>query len=250
MQQTLDVRAMARQIDRLPPTRDFQAAIRLPGCVSLIAEIKNASPVKGILNRDFDHLKLARIYTRYGAAAISVLTETVFFGGRLSYLAEVRQTSHLPLLRKDFIIEPLQLYQSRLAGADAVLLIAAVLSDDELRQLLNLAAWLNLQALVEVHTQAELRRALQAGATIIGINNRCLQTFVTDLNTTDRLLPLLNRPDITIVSASGISSWEHMQFLRHRGVHGALVGEALVTATDTGCKIKELLEGGGRFTNV
>ncbi|SHH04847.1 indole-3-glycerol phosphate synthase [Desulforamulus hydrothermalis Lam5 = DSM 18033] len=250
MQQTLDVCDMARQIKRLPPTRNFQAAIRLPGCVSLIAEIKQASPVKGNLSRNFNHLELAGSYSRHGAAAISILTETEFFGGRLSYLEEVRQACDLPLLRKDFIIDTLQLYQSRLAGADAVLLIAAVLSDHKLRQLLSLAARLNLQALVEVHTPAELERALRAGAAVIGINNRCLQTFVTDLNTTDRLLSLLNRPDITVVSASGISSREHMQFLRRRGVHAALVGEALVTAADTGCKIKELLEGGRRLTDV
>ncbi|WP_333870763.1 indole-3-glycerol phosphate synthase TrpC [Desulforamulus putei] len=245
LKRTSDLRDMARQITKLPPARDFKKAIGLPGSVSLIAEIKKASPSKGVLCPDFDHRRLARIYSENGAAAISVLTDAPFFRGHLAYLEEVRQETELPLLRKDFIMDPLQLYQSRLAGADAVLLIAAVLSDEELTQLLALAEDLGLQALVEVHTQEELMRVLQAGAEIIGINNRNLHTFDTDLVTTSTLMGLINGPGITVVSESGIHNREHIQFLNSLGVHAALVGEALVTARDIGCKVRELAGGGG-----
>lgn len=242
---TANIRDMARQVSKLPPARDFKKSISSPGRVNLIAEIKKRSPSKGILCPDFDHCRLARIYTENGAVAISVLTDSRFFGGQLAYLEEVRQETELPLLRKDFIIDPVQLYQSRLAGADAVLLIAAVLSDEELSHLLALAGDLGLQVLTEVHTQEELMRVLQAGAEIIGINNRNLHTFETDLVTTRYLAGLINRPGITVVSESGIYSQAHMQFLSNLGVHAALVGEALVTAPDTGCKVRELAGGGG-----
>lgn len=247
LRSTLTVRDMVRPISKLPPARDFKRAISSSGKVKLIAEIKQQSPSKGVLCPDFDHRRLARIYSENGAAAISVLTDTHFFGGQPAYLNEVRQETELPLLRKDFILDPIQIYQSRLAGADAVLLIVAILSDEQLARLLALTEELGLQALVEVHTEAELMRALQAGADIIGINNRNLHTFDTDLATTSYLTGLIKRTDITLVSESGIHSRMHMQFLNSLGVQAALVGEALVTAPDTVRKVRELAEGGDPY---
>ncbi|MEW6065043.1 MAG: indole-3-glycerol phosphate synthase TrpC [Bacillota bacterium] len=246
---TLTARDMARSISKLPPARDFKRAISSPGKVKLIAEIKQQSPSKGVLCPEFDHRRLARIYSENGAAAISVLTDAPFFGGQLVYLDEVRQETELPLLRKDFILDPIQIYQSRLAGADAVLLIVAILSDEQLARLLALTEELGLQALVEVHTEAELMLALQAGADIIGINNRNLHTFDTDLATTSHLTGLIKRTDITLVSESGIHSRRHMQFLNSLGIQAALVGEALVTAPDTPRKVRELAEGGDPYAS-
>ncbi|WP_003543318.1 indole-3-glycerol phosphate synthase TrpC [Desulfotomaculum nigrificans] len=235
---------LAREAAQLAPTRDFKGAINRKDKVALIAEIKKASPSKGILCPNFDHLELARIYRDNGAAAVSVLTDHRFFGGKLAYLTEVRQTIDLPVLRKDFIIDPVQIYQSRLAGADAVLLIAAILPGDQLRQLLNITRETGMQALVEVHNAVEVEQALKAGADLVGINNRDLNTFITDLATTGKLIDRLKRPALTVVSESGIKDYHQLEYLRSIGVHGALVGEALVTADDIGLKVRELTAGG------
>ena len=222
--------------------RDFAKAIRKPGRVNIIAEVKRRSPSKGLLCPNFDHIALAKTYTQAGAAAISVLTDSEFFGGHRQYLAEIRQVTPLPLLRKDFIIHPYQIYQSRLLGADAVLLIVAALEDDLLSELYTLTQKLGLTALVEVHDEPELRRTLAVGATLIGINNRNLSTFVTDIDTTFKLRRLIPESGVTVVSESGIKSSTDMVEMSQHQVDAVLVGETLVTAPDPAAKLLELLE--------
>ncbi|SHK27808.1 indole-3-glycerol phosphate synthase TrpC [Desulforamulus aeronauticus] len=236
---------MEKEISALPPARNFQQALSDGNNVKLIAEIKHRSPTKGVLCKNFNHRRLAVIYRDHGAAAVSVLTDSPFFGGHLNYLPEVRQTIELPLLRKDFILDPLQVYQSRLFGADAILLIAALLKEEELSYLTNLARDCGLQTLVEVHTADELQWVLDLGINMIGINNRDLQSFQTDLAVTARLMELIKRPDITVVSESGIHSSQQMRFLQEQGVNAALVGEALVSSEDIPAKVRELVKGGG-----
>ncbi|ABO48800.1 indole-3-glycerol phosphate synthase [Desulforamulus reducens MI-1] len=243
---TANVAHMKKKILELPPARDFRKALYNQGQVSLIAEIKKASPSKGLLCPNFDHRQLAHIYQSNGAAALSVLTDENFFLGKLTYLEEIKQQSSLPLLRKDFILDPVQLYQSRLAGADAVLLIAGLLTPGELSQLFLLCREIGMQALVEVHTQEELQRVLTTDAKLIGINNRDLSTFQTNLATTAKLLEQVQIEDITIVSESGIAQKEDIKFLKSLGVHGVLVGEALVTAQDIAKKVQEIVVAGGR----
>jgi len=225
--------------------RDFAAALRGDD-IQLIAEVKKASPSKGLLCPDLDPVKLAQSYAQSGAAAISVLTEERYFQGSLEHLAAISKEregwgdSNIPILRKDFIFDPYQVYESRAYGADALLLIIAVLSDEQLTELLGLSHKLGIKCLVEVHDEAELKRALLSGAEIIGINNRDLKTFAIDLATTRRLRPLVP-PDRIVVSESGIQDRGHVQMLREWGVDAILVGEALVTASDVAKKVRELL---------
>jgi len=220
--------------------KDFTAALKGDD-IRLIAEVKQASPSRGVLRTDLDPVKLARIYAQNGAAAISVLTEERYFGGSLEHLAAIGEAmDNIPLLRKDFIFDPYQVYESRAYGASALLLIVAILSDSELSELLSLSHELGLMCLVEVHNQAELERAIMSGAQIIGINNRDLKTFAVDLETTRRLRPLIPRGRI-VVSESGIKDRGDVQKLRQWGVDAMLVGEALVTAGDIDKKVKELL---------
>lgn len=220
--------------------KDFAAALKGDD-IRLIAEVKMASPSRGVLRTDLDPVKLARTYARNGAAAISVLTEERYFGGSLEHLAAIGEAmDNIPLLRKDFIFDPYQVYESRAGGASALLLIVAILSDSELSELLSLSHELGLMCLVEVHNQAELERAIMSGAQIIGINNRDLKTFAVDLETTRRLRPLIPQ-DRIVVSESGIKDRGDVQKLRQWGVDAMLVGEALVTAGDIDKKVKELL---------
>ncbi len=233
-----------RRAEKVPPPRDFAVALRRGASVALIAEIKKASPSRGVLLHDFNHLELARTYMDNGAAALSVLTDVRFFQGSLKYLEGIRalpdQTA--PLLRKDFVLEPYQLYEARAYGADAVLLIVAALADEALHILLELTQALGMTALVEVHTDEELTRALAAGAQVVGVNNRDLHTFTTSLETTERLAELLptdkSRP--LLVSESGIHRAADVQRLRACGVAAVLVGEALVAADDTAALVREL----------
>jgi indole-3-glycerol phosphate synthase len=225
-----------------PPPRDFASALQGDG-VNLIAEVKRASPSKGPIRTDLDVVKLARTYAQNGAAAISVLTEERYFHGTLEELSAISkelQGSKIPLLRKDFIFDAYQVHESRAFGADALLLIVAILSNEQLRELLSLSHNLGMQCLVEVHNEAEIESALLNGAHIIGINNRDLKTFTTDLATTKRLRPLLP-PDYIVVSESGIENRGDVQMLREWGVDAILVGEALVTAGDVARKMRELL---------
>ena len=218
---------------------DFSAFIRGKN-IKLIAEVKQASPSRGLLRTNFNVVELARTYAIGGAAAISVLTEPKYFLGDIEYLAAIRGVTKLPLLRKDFIFEPYQIYESRAYGADALLLIAAILTREQLKDLLSLSRGLGLKCLVEVHNENELEKALLSQAEIIGINNRDLNTFAIDLETTRRLRPLIPKDKI-VVSESGIKNRQDMEKLEQWGIDAALVGEALVTADDVLGKIEELL---------
>lgn len=206
----------------------------------LIAEVKRASPSRGILCPNFDPVELAKKYAQGGAAAISVLTEANYFEGSLDHLTAIREEINLPLLRKDFIFDPYQVYESRAYGANALLLIVAILNQEQLGELLSLSHNLGLSCLVEVHSQGEVERALRSQARIIGINNRDLTTFTIDINTTRRLLPLVPKGRI-VVSESGISSRGDVEKLKGWGVNAILVGEALVTADEVETKVRELI---------
>ena len=209
--------------------------------VRLIAEVKKASPSRGLLRPDFDPVGLAHTYARNGAAAISVLTDPRFQGepDHLSAIKNAGASGAAPVLRKDFIFDPYQVYEARAMGADTYLLIVAILSPGQLSDLLDLGRNLGMDALVEIHDEEELQVALDAGAEIIGINNRDLRTFNTDLATTEGLAPLIPG-DKLIVSESGIFTPEHLERLGQLGVNAVLVGEALVTAQDTAAKVREL----------
>ncbi len=236
----VSVSEMEARIARRAATLDFASALKGDG-VRLIAEVKKASPSRGVLCPEFDPAALARVYADNGAAAISVLTEEKYFGGHLNHLAEIRKEVEIPLLRKDFIFDPYQVYESRACGADALLLIAAILEPEQLNELLSLSHELGLSCLVEVHNESELEMALHSGAQIIGINNRDLKTFRVDISTTQRLRPLVPK-DKTVVSESGISRRQDMEYLKELGVDAALVGEALLTAGDIAAKMRELLK--------
>jgi indole-3-glycerol phosphate synthase len=239
----VSLRYLERNLVNLPSTRPFKTALRQKGKLSLIAEIKKASPSHGPFCLKIDLVEIAQIYTQAGASAISVVTETKYFGGQTEFLALIRQQTGLPLLRKDFIIDPYQIIEARFYGADAILLIVAILSDKELAAAYNLAAELGLACLVEVHTKEELKRALASGTRIIGINNRNLQTFQIDLTTTYRLREYITDPDVVIVSESGISSYQDILALQTYQVDAVLVGEALMQSPDPAAKIKELFGG-------
>lgn len=221
--------------------RGFAAALAARSR-AIIAEVKKASPSRGVIRADFDPVAIATAYDTAGAAAISVLTEAHYFQGSLEHLECIREHVTVPLLRKDFVIDPYQLYEARAYGADAVLLIVAILDDDSLRTLLFLAEELNLTALVEVHDAAELQRALAAGAALIGINNRDLRTFHTTLTTTETLMQAVPA-GVQIVAESGIETSADLDRLERAGVHAFLVGETLMRAADPGLKLRELLRG-------
>jgi len=222
--------------------KDLGLSLQGPG-IHVIAEIKRASPSKGAFGWRLGLEDLARSYVRGGAAAVSVLTEQDFFKGSLDDLAVVRRTADLPVLRKDFITDIYQVFEARAAGADAVLLIAAILDEPLLRVLCMAASHLGLSSLVEVHDKRDLDKALSVPAAIIGINNRDLSDFSVDLETTFRLRPLIPA-GITVVSESGIHSAADVARLHAAGVHAVLVGEALVTSADPAGDIQKLLSGG------
>ena len=225
----------------LLPVRDFRGAIDNAPC-SIIAEVKRSSPSKGRIREEFDPVQIATIYQDNGAHAVSVLTDEAFFEGKGEYLTAIKKTIDLPLLRKDFIIDPYQIYETRIIGGDAVLLIASLLEQGQLREYITLAEALGLAPLVEVHTREELDMALAAEAEIIGINNRNLQTFATDIETTLKLAPLIPS-DRTVVTESGINTREDIEQLMEAGIHCFLIGEILMRAEDIGWKLRELLEG-------
>jgi indole-3-glycerol phosphate synthase len=229
-----------------PPPLNFAKAIA-PGKLRIIAEVKKASPSKGVMAAKFDPIAIAKVYAQSGASAISVLTEEPNFRGKLDYLVDIKKalgTQCPPLMRKDFILEPYQVYEARAYQADALLLIVACLTDAKLKELLKLTNELKMAALVEVHTEQEAKRAVAAGAKIIGINNRNLQTFETDLRTTRLVMPFVPNDCIT-VTESGIKTVGDIKMMWGRGVGAILVGEALMTAGDPGLKLKEFLAAGG-----
>jgi indole-3-glycerol phosphate synthase len=218
------------------PARDFAAALRSQP-IGIVAEIKRRSPSRGVLAELVDPPELARVYQAAGADAISVLTERHHFNGSLDDLRAVRAAVDLPLLRKDFLFAPYHLYQARAAGADAALLIVAMLEDAALRDLIALAAEVGLAALIEVHTEGEIERALAAGVTLLGINNRDLHTFAVDLAVTERLRPLVPA-DLAVVGESGVHGAGEVARLRAAGVQAILVGEALMRAGQDGVPAK------------
>ncbi|MGH7353118.1 MAG: indole-3-glycerol phosphate synthase TrpC [Candidatus Rokuibacteriota bacterium] len=235
--------SLERTCAALPACRDFEGALRpAPGGVRLIAELKRASPSRGTLAADLDPAALATAYARGGADAISVLTDAKYFRGSLDDLRAVRAAVETPLLRKDFTLDEYQLWESRAAGADAVLLIVAILDAPRLRDLLAAAKGLGLAALVECHTAAELDAALAAGSRLVGINNRDLATFETRIETTLELLPLIP-PGPLVVSESGFFTGADVRRVAAAGAHAVLVGEGLVKATDVAAKIRELKGG-------
>jgi len=238
----LPISELKRRMAGSPLPLDFDRAIRSPAR-ALIAEVKRSSPSRGRIREDFDPVAIARIYARHGAAAISVLTESRFFEGRDSFLQDIRQNVGLPLLRKDFIIDPYQIYETRFLGGDALLLITRALDAGRLREFIRLSSELGLASLVEIHDEADLEKALSSGAGIIGINNRDLSTFATDLEVSLRLAPLVP-PGKTVISESGIRSRKDMERLESAGIHIFLVGEILMREKDIGRKMKELLPAG------
>jgi indole-3-glycerol phosphate synthase len=222
------------------PTRDFAGSLT-GSSRRIIAEVKRASPSKGLIRDNCEPVEVAKDYAGHGASAISVLTEERFFQGSLSYLEQIRGTVALPLLRKDFIIDPYQLTEARSYGADAVLFIAALLEPSRLRELREQATALSLDMLVEVHTEEELNAAIKAGAQLVGINNRDLKTFEVSLATTERLAPLIPT-GMVAVCESGIDTVEQIRRVEELGIHVFLIGEALMRAARPGKKLKELLE--------
>lgn len=232
--------ALERACAASGPARDFARALTPPrGGVRLIAEVKKASPSRGVLAPDLDPVALASTYARHGADAISVLTDAKYFQGSLEVLRGVRAAVDVPLLRKDFTIDEYQLWEARAAGADAALLIVAILDPSQLRDLAAAAKGLGLAALVECHTASELDVALAAGGGIIGINNRDLATFETRLETTLALLPLIP-PGPIVVSESGFFTGADVRRVVAAGAHAVLVGEGLVRAADVAAKLREL----------
>ncbi|MBN2374302.1 indole-3-glycerol phosphate synthase TrpC [bacterium] len=223
-----------------PPAYDFYKALVSSGShLSLIAEIKRASPSRGMIRSDLDPAIQARAYQEAGASALSVITEEDHFHGSLKDLAIARQSCAIPILRKDFILHPFQVYEARAFGADAILLIAAILDDQDLFELAGLAAELGMHALVEVHDAKEIPSAIRSGTKIIGINNRDLSTFHVDINTTARLAPLIPK-DFFLVSESGVSSAAVAKQLASWGAKAVLAGEALVTSPDINGLIKSI----------
>jgi indole-3-glycerol phosphate synthase len=223
----------------------FEAALRRPGAVNIIAECKRRSPSRGVLRVDYDPAAQAQTYARGGAVAISVLTEPSFFDGALDHLARVRAAVDVPLLRKDFVVDPYQLLEARVAGADAVLLIVSALDDERLRRLLAQARALRLAALVEVHDESELDRAVAAGATLVGVNNRNLRTLAVDLDVSSRVAARLPA-GITAVSESGVRTPAEIARLRALGYSAFLIGERLMTSADAEADLRALCAGASR----
>jgi len=237
-------RELADRLGQAPPVRDFAAALRRSaGPIRVIAELKRASPSAGLIRKDYDPVAIAGEYERCGASAVSVLTDGKFFQGSLEELRRVRAAVELPVLRKDFIIDRYQVLEARCYGADAVLLIAEVLDQPQLVDLLEYTRHLGMEALVELHEPSNLQRVLSCGAAIVGINNRDLKSFRTDVSHTLQLLPEIG-PDRITVSESGIATRADVQRLERAGLHAILVGEALMRADQPGRKLAELLRAG------
>lgn len=221
---------------------NFKKALASKERLSVIAEVKKASPSKGLIQPDFDPVKTAAAYEQSGADAVSCLTEEYYFQGSSAYFREIRRSIKLPMLRKDFIFDPYQIYEARLMGADAVLLIAAVLDDGRLKEYKKIAEAMGMDILTEVHGEIELERVLALGFDIIGINNRNLKTFEVSLGATERLAQLVPAGKV-IVSESGIRNSEDMKSVRKYGADAVLIGETLMKSGDTGRTLRRLREG-------
>lgn len=240
---SVSITELKNRIKDLDETRDFERVIRrLDGQIKLIAEIKKASPSKGIIRKDFDHKKIALIYDRDTVSAISVLTEEEFFLGDLRYIKDVKNLTSKPVLRKDFIFDEYQIYESRAFSADAILLIAAILEKNQIIDYLHIARELGLHVLFEIHDEYDLEKAIDSKAKIIGINNRDLKTLKIDLRTTLRLKKEIPS-DRIIVSESGIRNRDDVVLLQEEGIDAILVGTSLMESPDIGKKIDELMGG-------
>ena len=223
--------------------RGFERHLRdavASGWTAIIAEIKKGSPSKGVIREDFDPLEIAEIYQENGATCLSVLTDEQFFLGHLRYLALIREAVSLPLLRKDFICDPYQIYEARAAGADAILLIAAMLDLDQLQEFLAAAHEIQIDVLLEVHDEGEMEKALKTDCTMIGVNNRNLRTFATDLGTTGRLASMMPTGRL-LVTESGINNRDDVNRLSADGAQAFLIGESMMREADIGKKLRELI---------
>ena len=238
--QALSEEELKEGISSAGPVRPFIASIHKPRTISLIAEIKKASPSKGVIRQDFDLQEVAKGYQEAGVQAISVLTEEDYFSGSISYLKEVKNLVNVPVLRKDFIIDPYQVYESRYYGADAMLLIADILSKDMIVQLTGIASSIGLECLIEVHDEKELKKVLNLKVPAVGINNRDLHTLKVDFSTTEKLFTLIPKDKIVVVE-SGIKSYQDVLFLKILGVSAILVGEAFMEAADIRAKVVDLM---------
>jgi indole-3-glycerol phosphate synthase len=230
---------LVREIRSLSVRSSFKKNISRPHHVNLIAEIKKASPSRGIIRADFNPVKIAVTYQANGASAISVLTDERFFEGRLEHIKKVKEAVSLPVLRKDFVIDEYQIYETVASGADALLLIANLLSVNELAGFYNLAASLGLDVLIEVHNEEDIEKALATEGSVIGINNRDLHTFKVDMAITQKLIRLIPQNRIK-VSESGIRSYEDVMFLKSLGVNAVLIGEAFMESVDIAAKMREM----------
>lgn len=236
-QQNTSLHTIRESAEKADTPRDFLGALQ-KDTVALIAEVKKASPSKGVLIADFEPVNIGRTYAENGASAISVLTDADFFQGHLDYLRAVREAVNVPVLRKDFIIAPYQVYEGREAGGDAMLLIVSALDDAQMADLFALISELNMTALVEVHNEAEMERALRLDAKLIGVNNRDLKTFDVDLNTTARLANMI--PDsVTLVAESGIRNAQDVHHMGQLGAKAVLVGELLVKSDNLAQQVRD-----------
>ncbi len=238
--QVLPLEELKAKMQGLAPTRPFAEAISKPRQLSLIAELKKASPSRGILRQDFNVEDIARIYQEAGVQAVSVLTEEDFFQGNLSYINLVKGVTQVPVLRKDFIIEPYQVYESRVFGADAILLIAELLSKDKLTELMSIADSLGLDYLVEVHDEKELKKVLSLKVPMIGINNRNLHTLEVDFKATEKLFTLIPKGKIVVVE-SGIKGYQDVLFLKILGASAVLIGSAFMESADIKLKVEDIM---------
>ena len=234
------LRDLKRKLGGCPPVRDFYRTLKPEGNLRIIAEIKRASPSKGVFREDFDPVSIARSYRDGGASALSVLTDEKYFKGSLDYLGNIRSEVDIPLLRKDFIVDEYQVYESRLYGADALLLIVSSLEKRLLGDLLDLTHSLGMNAIVEVHDEDELSAALDAGCRIVGINNRDLKTFEVDLSVSRELAKMVPS-EIVVVAESGIRDSRDIKRLRESGVHAFLIGETFMKAPSPGLMLNELI---------
>lgn len=256
MREQIPLQELQKQIQTAPPVRDFLAALKQGRTQpAVIAEVKKASPSKGIIRENFDPVAIAQSYAQGGASCLSVLTEQRFFQGSFQYLAAIRATVEQPLLCKDFILYPYQMYLARSKGADAVLLIAAILSDSDLQYFLKIAQKLGMAALIEVHTLEEMDRVLAIeGATLVGINNRNLHDFSVDLHTTCSILTqrleLLRDRGITVVSESGLHTADDLALVQSAGADAVLIGESFMRQPDPGAALQQLTGFAGAPTST
>ncbi len=243
--QKISLQQIKSELENIAPTRDFVAAIRErveAGKAATIAEIKKASPSKGVMREDFDPAQIARSYEKGGAVCLSVLTDVEYFQGSDAYLKQAKEACSLPVLRKEFIIDPYQVYESRLIGGDCILLIVAALDDQQLREFTDIAHSLDMAVLVEVHDAKELARALKLNTTLIGINNRNLRTFETSLQTTTALLAEIPENRI-VVTESGIHGRDDVEIMLEHDVRAFLIGEAFMRAEEPGERLATLFKG-------